>query len=267
MAIALGADGVELDVQLSADREPVVIHDKRVDRTSDGAGYVSEFTAAELTSLDAGWRFNRRLETRPRLRARIQRLAEDLDGSASALSPQPIPSLTWILEHLSSAGLARIYVEIKGSESTRPVLLARTIRVIQRLDLEQIVTLLSFDHSIIGSAKQLAPRIRTAITIPGLVRRLPTARSIIRAAQAAHADEVALHFSIASPRTVRSLHQQGFQVSAWTANRKMLMRRLIAVEVDSIMTNHVDRLRSIIDAPGRAASRGRDVSPHSNKRV
>jgi len=171
-----------------------------------------------------------------------------------------------VLEHLSSARLARIYVEIKGSQSTRPVLLKRTIGVIQRLDLEQIVTLLSFDHSIIGSAKQLAPRIRTAITIPGLVKHLPTARSIIQAAGAVQADEVALHFSIASPRIVRSLHQRGIQVSAWTANRKMVMRHLIAVEVDSIMTNHVDRLRSIIQAIDSTGAKGQDSRQRPNKR-
>jgi glycerophosphoryl diester phosphodiesterase len=248
MAIALGADGVEMDVQLSADGEPVVIHDKRVDRTANGVGYVSGFTSAQLASLDAGWRFTVRLETRPRLRARVQRLAGGPGGSAFSSIPQPIPRLESVLELLSPTGLSRIYVEIKGSESTRPVLLERTLSCIRRLGLEDVVTLLSFDHAIVRCAKQVAPAVRTAITIPGLANRLPTTRSIIRAAEAAGADEVALHYSIASPRLVRALHQRGLQVSAWTANRKILMRRLLALGVDSIMTNHVDRLKSVIQA-------------------
>ena len=53
-AIELGADMVELDVHLSRDGHPVVIHDFRVDATTDGAGEVSALTLAELRRLDAG---------------------------------------------------------------------------------------------------------------------------------------------------------------------------------------------------------------------
>lgn len=49
-----GADGIELDVHLSADGELVVIHDEKVDRTTNGTGLVREFTSAELKALDAG---------------------------------------------------------------------------------------------------------------------------------------------------------------------------------------------------------------------
>ncbi len=49
-----GADIVEMDLRLSLDAQVVVVHDARVDRTSDGVGYVSELTVAELKQLDAG---------------------------------------------------------------------------------------------------------------------------------------------------------------------------------------------------------------------
>jgi glycerophosphoryl diester phosphodiesterase len=167
---------------------------------------------------------------------------------------QPIPSLASVLEQLSKADITRIYVEIKGSPSTRAVLLGRTLSAIRQFEVEEVATLLSFDHSIISCAKKEAPNLRGAITIPGSVRRLPTARSIIRAAEAVGADEVALHYSIASPRTVAALHQRRLQVSAWTANRKIVMKRLLALGVDSIMTNHVDRLKSVIQGGAMAAS-------------
>lgn len=53
-AIALGADLVEVDVQRTSDGHLVIIHDKRVDRTTDGTGYVSEMTLAEIRNLNAG---------------------------------------------------------------------------------------------------------------------------------------------------------------------------------------------------------------------
>jgi glycerophosphoryl diester phosphodiesterase len=53
-ALDLGVYGVELDIHLSADGIPVVIHDERLERTTDGTGFVRDKTAAELAELDAG---------------------------------------------------------------------------------------------------------------------------------------------------------------------------------------------------------------------
>src|SRR6185503_7240451 len=69
LAAALGADGVEMDAQLSADNRAVVIHDTRVNRTTNALGTVESFTADRLAGLDAGAWFDRRLAVRPRVRA------------------------------------------------------------------------------------------------------------------------------------------------------------------------------------------------------
>src|SRR3954451_16459422 len=53
-ALAIGADGIELDVHATADGTPVVIHDRDVERTTDGAGYVDEMPLARLKMFDAG---------------------------------------------------------------------------------------------------------------------------------------------------------------------------------------------------------------------
>ncbi|GHJ41081.1 glycerophosphodiester phosphodiesterase [Streptomyces sp. TS71-3] len=53
-ALALGADGIELDIRLSADGHLVVIHDRTVDRTTDGEGAVADLTLARIKELDAG---------------------------------------------------------------------------------------------------------------------------------------------------------------------------------------------------------------------
>src|SRR6056297_1649122 len=57
-ALQSGADGVELDVHLTKDKELVVIHDERVDRTTDGTGYVKDLTLKEIKKLDAGSYFS-----------------------------------------------------------------------------------------------------------------------------------------------------------------------------------------------------------------
>jgi len=53
-ALAIGVDGIELDVHATADGIPVVIHDRAVERTTDGAGYVDEMPLARLATFDAG---------------------------------------------------------------------------------------------------------------------------------------------------------------------------------------------------------------------
>ncbi|MCI4060259.1 glycerophosphodiester phosphodiesterase, partial [Bacillus cereus] len=54
LAAEKNADMIELDVQLTKDRQIVVIHDDRVDRTTNGSGFVKDFTLEELQKLDAG---------------------------------------------------------------------------------------------------------------------------------------------------------------------------------------------------------------------
>ena len=53
LAMDMGADGFELDVHLSKDGELIVMHDERVDRTTDGSGLIQSFTLKELKALDA----------------------------------------------------------------------------------------------------------------------------------------------------------------------------------------------------------------------
>lgn len=236
LALALGADGVELDVQLSADSQPVVIHDARLDRTTTGRGPVSSLTAAEIAQLDAGSWFKARLALRPRARAMVERAWKgQLD-----FAKERVPTLQMVLEEL--APRARIYIELKGTRSNRTELLSSTIEAVRRCRAESSVTLLSFDHAIIGESKRLAPELRAAILFPGVTGRLPTVRSMLRAAEMARADEVALHFGLITRRAVAALRGAGLSVSSWTANRPALMRRLASCGVDAIMTDFPDRL-------------------------
>lgn len=249
LAARCGANGVEMDVQLSADGRVVVIHDARVNRTTTGTGPVASFTLSQLRELDASEWFERRLALRPRVRSMAERAAAHTSNHGSLFQGETIPTLEEALSLLASYRLSRIYVELKSKPSTRQALLEATIAVVRDLSLENAITLLSFDHQIIKDAKQIASEIRTAATFPIAGRTIATARSIISSVERVNADEAALHFGLATKRTVATLHERGLSVSAWTANNKMVMRRLVACGVDSIMTNFPDRLRSVIESP------------------
>ena len=88
-ALAIGVDGIELDVHATADGIPVVIHDQNVERTTDGVGYVDEMPLARMKTFDAG------------------------DG-------EHVPTLAELLALVGDA--ARLDIEIKGAGIERAVL-------------------------------------------------------------------------------------------------------------------------------------------------
>jgi glycerophosphoryl diester phosphodiesterase len=88
-ALAIGVDGIELDVHATADGIPVIIHDRNIERTTDGVGYVDEMPLARLATFDAG------------------------DG-------ERVPTLAELLALVGDA--AHLDIEIKGVGIERPVL-------------------------------------------------------------------------------------------------------------------------------------------------
>ncbi len=244
LAARLGADGVEFDVGLSVDEQPVVIHDRTVDRTTNGSGNVAFLTTHELARFDAGTRFEKNISSKRR--------ANLSPNPAAALDHTRfhcgVPSQEETLALLAETDLARIYIELKGAPSTRSVLLGSSLRIIRRSKAKRRVTLLSFDHELIAAAKTAQPDIRAAVTVHIARGVIPRTRSLAKSASRAGAVEVALHHALATRRRVDALHDLGLAVSAWTANAKSTMRRLIARGVESIMTNYPDRLDGVIDS-------------------
>jgi glycerophosphoryl diester phosphodiesterase len=247
LAVALGADGVEMDVQLSRDGRPVVMHDTRVNRTTNAKGSVSRLTLAQLQRLDAGSWFEKRLSRRPRVRAMVRRILAESGAGVPCYSGEPVPSLEDVLLLLKPAGLDRIYVELKGNPQNQQDLLNSILTLVRKQGVERSTTLLSFDHALIRQVKDVATGVRTAALFPARGRRLISTRSIIRSAESAGVDEVALHFGLATQRSVEAFHERGLSVSVWTANSKLSMRRIVSCGADSIMTNFPNRLRDVLE--------------------
>lgn len=247
LAIMLGADGIEMDAQLSADNRAVIIHDTRVNRTTNATGPVEKFTAAQLARLDAGAWFDRRLGIRPRLRAMASKASLLEPGNGLRFSGEQVPTLRDALALFSPARLQRIYIELKGPQKNMQPLLEAIISMVREFKLERSVTLLSFDHNIIKKAGEIAEDIKRAATFSVAGRGSRSARLIIDSARRARAGEVALHYSLVTSRMIEKLHESGLAVSAWTANSKLILRRLAACGVDSIMTNFPNRLIDVLE--------------------
>ena len=202
-------------------------------------------------------------------RAMAEQAAIAADNGRVGLSHDAVPTLAEVLELIAPTRPRRVYIELKTDPTRRQLLLDRTIALVRSSSLADSITLLSFDHEIIRLAKVIAPQLRTAATFPMTGRAFATPRGIIKAATKAAADEVALHFGLANRRTVAALHDSGLAISAWTVNSKILMRRLIAFGVDSIMTNFPNRLIDAIQSPRRPlmfGRRGGESSQFANRK-
>ena len=202
-AVDLGVDGVELDVHM-AESEVVVIHDERVDRTTNGTGRLGELGFDELRRLDAG------------------------DG-------RPVPTLKEVLGVLPEHVMVNI--ELKGSGTARPVaaVVERLRRGRQTRDLPPLLVS-SFDHDELRSFHDICPGVPCA----PLARRFSgDLESTVRALDAW---SVNLSLRTATEAHVAAVRSWGRRCLVYTVNDPETAHALSATGVTGVFTDYPDRL-------------------------
>lgn len=213
-ALAIGVDAVELDVHLSSDGEPVVIHDPVLGRTANGSGLVKDLTVADLRRLDAGSWFG--------------------EGFAG----ERIPTLAEALEILRPV---RVIIEIKNGPIYYPEIAGRVAAVV-RSSGHRAVTISSFDHHALLQLHALAPDIETAALFSA---RLVNPVNLARDARAQYLHP---HWAYATLDLIEAAHAAGLRVEVWTIDDPTHMAEMTHRGVDGIMTNVPDRLRDVLAA-------------------
>lgn len=226
--LALGADGIELDVHLSRDGVVVVHHDPTLERTTDGRGPVAALTADELARLDAGYHF------------------PDFRGRAGG-----VPTLDEVLRRYREA---RFIIELKLND---PVLAHRAIDAIRGADAVERSSLGSFGTRVLRAAREYEPRIPTGASREET--RLALYRSWVRwpvrhpRYREFQVPEMSGSTRVVSPRFVDCAHKAGVAVRVWTVNHESDMRRLLDWGVDALISDRPDVAVELVRA--RAAAR------------
>ncbi len=213
----LGADGLELDVQLSADGAVIVLHDEDVMRTSDGKGIASKMTLADLRTLDFGSWFG------------------------PGFQDERIPLLSEVVVFVASFGLW-LDIELKGAPDVDPRLPAAVAELVRdRLDPARTI-LSSFDASAIDEAARLLPCFPRAL----LVERLDAAawRQLARRSPDGTPFYAYLHpyFRSLDATRVSRAHAAGAKVDPWTLDRRAPLARMLSIGVDGIITGFPERI-------------------------
>ena len=212
-AIQVGADALELDVAVTRDDVVVVTHDPKMNRRA-----IRDITFAELQTWDCGSRRKRRF---PR---------------QTLVPGARVPTLDQVLD-LADRGDFLFNIEIK-SYPDRPALSPSPPRfaelvyhAIRRHKLENRVMVQSFDFRVLHAMARIAPAIPLAALYMGRPRRF------VKIARRAEVRIVAPYHALATARRVRTAHAAGLEVIVWTANRPRDWKRLVAAQVDGIITD------------------------------
>ncbi len=235
-AIRQGADGIELDVQLTRDGSLVVIHDFTVDGTTDGTGAVKDLSLAAIRELDAARRFSP--------------AALPLSGkSEGPFRGVRIPTLDEVFTLVRDAARPDflVNVEIKapycgpdGSDTTDGVE-AAVAASIGRFGMEDRVVISSFNPPTLRRFRQLAP----AIPIGFLYEEKAPVDTAPLMAGADH-EAWHPHFSLATAAAIAAERVAGRIVNAWTVNDEAEARRLAAEGAAGIITDVPDRIRAAL---------------------
>lgn len=219
-ARVMGADGVELDVQLSADGALIVMHDFRVERTTNGQGAVKELKLDYLRGLDAGGWFS------PEFRG------------------ERVPTLDEVLDWAGDAMLLNI--ELKSFSLRGDGLEQKVIEAVRREQLQGRVILSSFNPLSLIRAKRIAPEISIGLLYASDLP-LPLRRAWLRPVVRPNA----LHpqWRMVSDPYMTWARRAGYRVNVWTADEFRDQQRLTELDVDAIITNRPDTLAALLKRP------------------
>jgi len=216
LAHELGADGLELDVQLSADGHVVVIHDETLDRTTTGRGPVGERTLADLKALDAS-------------------------NGREGFIGEPIPTLDEVLELVGPTGIT-VNVELKNSVEVYAGLEQAVLEIVAAAGMADRVVYSSFNHI---SATQLARSSQ-----PSRVGLLFSDVLAEPWDYAQRLDVSALHphwkYVDFVPETIERCHALGLEINVWTVDSPTVARRLADLGADAVITNRPDEIRLVL---------------------
>jgi len=215
-ALRQGADGIELDIQLSRDGVPVVYHDRTLTRAGGGRRRVSRTDLADLKRLDAGSRLDRRF------------------------AGQHIPTLEEVLRRYGRR--TRLFVEVKTREGRsgreRHSELARSAaRLVEKMGLQRNVFLLSFDQDVLRAAAEAAPAVRRVLNLRPPRRPGRALRELIPTLAALSADIRSL-----TPGFADAVRAEGRPLYAYTCNTPGHVARALAAKVVGVMSDRPEWL-------------------------
>ncbi|MGN0398954.1 MAG: glycerophosphodiester phosphodiesterase [Blautia sp.] len=220
-AVEAGCDGIELDVQLSKDLIPVIMHDEKIDRTSDGTGCICNMTYDELTKFNCSYP----------------------DQFGDKFGFEKIPSLEEYLAWMAAEAVHIVTnIELKNSVYYYGGMEERVIAMIRKYHLEDRIILSSFNNASILLCKQKEEKIACGFLVE---RYVDNAGVYVRECGVEY-----YHPGLQdlTEEHVKNCSRNGIGVNVWTVNEKEAIERVKAWGVHAVITDFPDRGREVEDS-------------------
>jgi glycerophosphoryl diester phosphodiesterase len=221
LAFQMGADGIELDVVLTADGVPVVFHPE-MDSQHPTHGYktLKGLTLAQVKQIDVGGWF----------------------GDGKRFRGEKIPTLAEVFELVNKRGI--VNVEIKDWTLANNGIEEKIVAVLESAGMQNQVILSSFSPIRLQRVMKIAPRYPRGLIYSATLPP-PITRAWFRSIAKPHA--LHPHYSIVTREYVAWARAKGYAINTWHTMEPDEIRRQIALGVDSIMSNAPDVLRKVVD--------------------
>nr|WP_273545562.1 glycerophosphodiester phosphodiesterase family protein [Paenibacillus caui] len=210
LAVSMGSDFIEFDVHMSKDGVPVVIHDETLDKTTDGSGYVKDFTLRELKALDAGSSFN------------------------AAYAGEKIPSLQEVMDRYS--GKVGILIELK-KPSLYPGIEEIVADIVQRYENKGPIMIQSFEQDSIRKIHALLPDLPVAVLISDKQHPLTDDQLIDISSYASY---INYDLQLLDEGVVKGIKAKHCKIMAWTIREGDQIAQARKLKVDGIITDYPD---------------------------
>jgi glycerophosphoryl diester phosphodiesterase len=220
----LGVDAVELDVHLSKDGELVVIHDPKLDRTTDGTGNVAAMTLAELKKYNAAANFK-----------------------GSGYGVQRIPTLQEVFSLVGKKAHIHIEIKLDAEKNRYPGIEEKVLAVVQSNQALERTTISSFDFETVRTVAKLEPKIDRRLIVStdyfrqmGLKGKGPA--DIAADLQAQGGKVVDVDKTYLSDYIITAIKNAGMDIAGWTVNDPEQMKKLAALGITMFTSDRPDLL-------------------------
>lgn len=215
-ALNIGVDRIELDVQLSKDDIVIVIHDEKINRTTNGKGVIRFMDYSQIGSYDAGCWFS-----------------DHFKG-------EKIPSLEEVMTLVK--GKSTLLIEIKNQDNLYEGIEQEVVKLIHKHNATSWCVVQSFNYGSLLKIHELDPDIRTG----WLAVKPPTVKIINKKIDISFISEININQRFASKKAVDFIHGLNKKVFVWTVNKPARMKKIIQHGVDGIITDDPKTLKELL---------------------
>lgn len=213
LALKLGADFSEIDVQETADGSIIMLHDAKLSRTTNRKGKIWKLNLIDLKNADAGSWFS-----------------PDFAG-------EKIPTLESVINFVNKKMKLNIELKTNGHQNK---LAERVVSIIEKKNFVDQCIITSFDLNELRKVKLINPKIKTGL----IFSKIPEMDI-----WSSEFESFSVNKKLATPEFIQKAHEVGKEVHVWTVNKERKMREMIEKGVDNIITNFPNVLMKILKRP------------------